>query len=172
MINIADRHIIGTKPLLKLALGTFSAFILLCVFSGTVLYYIYRTDVASEIALYMEKEDTRLHLVEERICIRLGEVISDLLFLSDLVEARRCFTGNAKEISEMETDLLLFSKNKRIYDQIRYINEDGMEIIRVNYNSGKPVIVGEKTSRTNRLATILRRYPSLGREAYIFPRWI
>ena len=144
MNGYADRHIIGYKPLLKLAFFTFLAFVLLCGFSGTILYYIYKAEVKSEMALYMEREEGRLHLVEERISIRLSEVIADLLFLSDLLEARSCFDCDHKKFSDMETVFLLFSKNKRIYDQIRYIDESGMEIIRVNYNSGKPALVYKK----------------------------
>ena len=140
----ADRHIIGSKPLFKLAFWTFSAFILLCTLSGTVLYYIYRTELTGEISLYSEKEEGRLHLVEERIRIRLGEVISDLFFLADLIEVRTCFNGNHKAINDMGTDFLLFSKNKQIYDRIRYISEDGMELIRVNYNSGRPLLAEGK----------------------------
>ncbi len=35
----------------------------------------------------------------------------------------------------------MFARNKRLYDQIRYLNIRGMEVVRVNYNNGRPSIV-------------------------------
>lgn len=142
--GLADRYIIGYRPLFRLAIITFSAFILLCCFSGAVLYYIYESEVQGEISLYMEKEEGRLHLVEERIRIRLSEVIGDLLFLSDILEERSCFNCDHKKLNDVEMIFLLFAKNKRIYDQVRYLDENGREIIRINYGSGKPFVVGQE----------------------------
>jgi len=40
-------------------------------------------------------------------------------------------------------EFLYFSEKKGIYDQIRFLSADGMEIIRINYNEGQPHIVGQ-----------------------------
>ena len=47
---------------------------------------------------------------------------------------------------------LTFSQDRRIYDQIRYIDETGMEIVRINYNDGHPKIVtnGKLQNKANR----------------------
>ena len=34
-----------------------------------------------------------------------------------------------------------FSKTKGLYDQVRFLDENGMEVIRVNFNQGQPYIV-------------------------------
>ncbi|OGV35390.1 MAG: hypothetical protein A2020_06565 [Lentisphaerae bacterium GWF2_45_14] len=142
--NDVDRNIIGRKSLLKLALFSFSVFVLLCSLSGFVLYYIYHAEAEGEIASYMDEEEGRLHLVGERIRIRLTEVISDLLFIADIVEEHTQFFSQSECSRHTMADFILFAKNKRIYDQIRYINEDGIEVMRVNYNSGRPVAVPAK----------------------------
>jgi len=41
----------------------------------------------------------------------------------------------------LEKDFLIFSAKKGISDQVRYINEEGNEIVRINYNNGNPSIV-------------------------------
>ncbi len=52
----------------------------------------------------------------------------------------------------MANDFQVFSQQKRVYDQIRYIDKTGMEVIRVNHINGKAVIVpqGELQSKLGR----------------------
>ena len=39
----------------------------------------------------------------------------------------------------VEEDFLVFVRNKKIYDQLRFIGPDGMEMVRVDWNSGNPI---------------------------------
>jgi len=68
-------------------------------------------------------------------------VTSDLMYLSQNYQLNKYFRGQIKDLNDIEEDFLLFSKNKKLYDQIRYIDESGMEKIRINYNKGNPYIV-------------------------------
>jgi len=56
----------------------------------------------------------------------------------------------AKNRERAEYDFLLFSKNRGIYDQIRFIDITGMERIRINYNNGNPLIVPDKQLQEKR----------------------
>jgi len=67
----------------------------------------------------------------------LNSIITDTLIIARNSEHQII----GKNINIVEGKLLVFSKNKKIYDQIRYINETGKEIIRINFNDGKPAIV-------------------------------
>jgi hypothetical protein len=49
--------------------------------------------------------------------------------------------GDTRHMSMLTGDYLSFSLRKGLYDQIRYLNETGMEVVRVNYNKGQPFIV-------------------------------
>ncbi len=44
-------------------------------------------------------------------------------------------------VTRLINDFSLFSRGSKIFDQIRMLNETGMEIIRVNLFKGKPVFV-------------------------------
>ncbi len=69
-------------------------------------------------------------------------VLSDLMFLSEQNELQRALETNETINWEyLATEYLSFSERKRIYDQIRFIDETGMEIVRVDFNYGNPVIV-------------------------------
>jgi len=67
---------------------------------------------------------------------------SDLHFLPHLNEIMRFKEAGGKEDLEfIENEFLEFIKSKKEYDQLRYINFDGQEIARVNFNNGNPEIV-------------------------------
>jgi len=53
---------------------------------------------------------------------------------------------------QVEHNYLAIVNNKKIYDQLRLINEKGMEVARVNYNSGSPFVVpnGRLQSKADR----------------------
>ncbi len=72
----------------------------------------------------------------------LQTAISDLMFLSEREDLEEILRG--REIGDpthLAKDYLLFSEKKNFYDQIRLLDEKGMEIVRINFNHGKPAIV-------------------------------
>jgi diguanylate cyclase (GGDEF)-like protein/PAS domain S-box-containing protein len=50
-------------------------------------------------------------------------------------------SGGSKAKGDVARDFLAFAASKKKYDQIRYIDSQGMEAVRVNYNDGQPVVV-------------------------------
>lgn len=103
---------------------------------------------------YNEKEDylSRLKL-EERVNVKLEmaliensliEIISDLRFLSQQNELIKMLDkddagGKHKDLIAKEYREL--SRQKQKYDQIRFIDDTGMEKVRVNFNNGDLAIV-------------------------------
>ena len=72
-------------------------------------------------------------------------VVSDLNYLAqegELIEILD--SGKADDKRDIEEEFLRFSEAKGMYDQIRFLNDDGMEIVRVNYNNGRPRIVPDE----------------------------
>ncbi len=74
-------------------------------------------------------------------------VSSDLFYLSQMrmlgefLETKGIIS--AKHITDLAEDLLHLSKSRKIYDQVRLLDENGMEIVRVNFNEGNPSIVAD-----------------------------
>lgn len=69
-------------------------------------------------------------------------LVSDLMFLSEQNELQEMLgSGEAVWQDSLATEYLSFSTRKRLYDQIRFLDETGMEVIRVNFNNGDPYIV-------------------------------
>jgi methyl-accepting chemotaxis protein len=73
-----------------------------------------------------------------------SSVFNDLLYLSQRKELSitKDFSLKDERIRQLN-DFKSFVSNKKIYDQLRYIDKKGQEILRVNYNKGNVISVEE-----------------------------
>lgn len=76
------------------------------------------------------------------ISITLDSIGQDLLLLSDFIEIHHAYNNSDKKLIQLaELNTLALSLRKGLYDQLRYLDLKGNEIIRINYNDGVPSIV-------------------------------
>ncbi len=93
------------------------------------------------IASYTEKAD----MVKNEIQFELSSIVSDLRTLSQINSFTEYLdTGSSNLKLEISQIFEVFSKEKKAYDQIRFINSKGKEIIRINYNKGNPAAVNKE----------------------------
>ncbi len=102
----------------------------------------YNVELDDHRTLMKEEASNELSHILSAVKSEFRLIISDLLFLSEQYELGEAFNANKTINWEgIASGYLSFSTEKRIYDQIRFIDETGMEIIRINYNYGNPTIV-------------------------------
>ncbi|MFC1536516.1 diguanylate cyclase [Pseudomonadota bacterium] len=105
---------------------------------------IYYTNTQAELQLLKSHEVDMVALQKEAIADDFQLVISDLLFLSQQMELSEALEGDDPgDWMHLAMDYLVISSTKKVYDQICFIDADGMEKTRVNYNGGKPDLVAE-----------------------------
>ncbi|RUM35302.1 MAG: hypothetical protein DSY58_07130, partial [Desulfobulbus sp.] len=91
----------------------------------------------------------------------LKNVSNDLFYLRDSVTLNSLVNALAGDdilnsstaVKNLEKDFLAFSKQKKIYYQVRFLNADGMEVVRVDRNEGESTIIAK-----NRLQNKKTRY--------------
>ncbi|MBU2705593.1 response regulator [Zooshikella marina] len=72
-------------------------------------------------------------------------ITSDLLFLANEQELKKSLDNTTTlSIENIKKQWTSFSAIKKNYDQIRWIDEAGLEQIRINYNNGKPYAVAKE----------------------------
>lgn len=77
-----------------------------------------------------------------QIDLFLQEVHGDVLFLSELSSLRNFIgSGNEEVKNNLEKDFLSFSNEKRIFHQIRYIDENGQEMVSIHSQEGFSEII-------------------------------
>lgn len=93
------------------------------------------------------KLEDKVTLVSFGIEDFLKNVSTDLFYLRDssllktMVDGGNSFAQTQQARQDLEQDFLAFSKHKAIYHQIRFLDTNGMEILRVDRNQGTSSIV-------------------------------
>ena len=117
-------------------------FLPLLVLLGGVAGFIYHLDFKREIKVAMEKERQQVELQKNIIASDFNAISSHFMILSELKEYEKLF----KEMTipnrhALAKKFLSVAGQIKLYDQVRFLNAQGLEIIRVNYNNGNPLIV-------------------------------
>lgn len=123
-----------------IAMRFFPIFIPLAVVTVIAIYALFSMNQRSAKEIIQNDEHHNIEHLKAVSSGNLRSVIADLLILSDHnkhIEAssRGGITGG----EELAHEYMSFSNRKGIYDQIRYIDKEGMEVVRVNYEGGKAV---------------------------------
>lgn len=99
----------------------------------------------------------------------LKYVINSLLTLSESKILKNYWVNNKIE-EFISSEYLLTITNNQIYDQIRLINNQGMELIRVNFNEGSPKIVSPENLQNKKERYYFKESIKLGPgQVYISP---
>ena len=114
------------------------ALILSCIIS----FAFYSTDQQSRKKNLENQEMFNISQQQKIIQNDIKNIIADLLIMVHHYHLHSIIEGDfAFGFDTISEEFLIFARQKKIYDQVRYLDKSGMEIIRVNYNNGRPAIV-------------------------------
>ena len=123
-------------------------FIALTLLLGVVAAAHFYVDYRAERTLRDAREKLNVELARRALAADIAAVTTDLLFLGRLVESlsfeRSAAAGRKRYLDEV---FLTFSQEKGLYDQIRFLDVNGMELVRVNLEGGDPVVVDDDRLR-------------------------
>lgn len=98
-------------------------------------------DMRSKKAILSSNEENQVQLISQVVKDDLQNINSDLFYLASLPQLKNYLdTGGPIPVS-LEEDFLLFSQHRKKYDQIRYLDNSGMEIIRINFDGNSSTII-------------------------------
>ena len=86
----------------------------------------------------ISNEQNLLKIENNVVSNRINKISSDLLYLLDSFQLEDQGDGN---YSKQEQQFLAFSSRKKLYNQIRFIDVEGNEVIRVNYKDNRATLV-------------------------------
>ena len=117
----------------------------LIILTGGILMLICNRDQKAENITIKRRESLLINNQTKMIVHDFKSIIADLTYLSRVNELREMSAEiNPGALRGLAEEFLAFCKAKEIYDQIRFLNEKGMEVVRVDYNNGKPFIMPEE----------------------------
>ncbi len=110
----------------------------------TFLMYQFDTDNS----LKLTRQNAELNIANQKDLFEqeFSVVVGDLIFLSRLHSMNDLLHNAEDRITQqvLAKDFKLFANQKRKYDQVRYLDRHGMEVVRINYRNGKADVVERK----------------------------
>lgn len=133
------------SPISSGVAGEFLRFFLPISLVLTVLFFAFELmRMQVQLADIKAREAGHEELARNSIIRDLENLGTDLLILAGSESMVRLLDGSTPAARHALADrYLVFSKDRGIYDQIRYIDETGAEVVRINYNDGAPAIVAD-----------------------------
>lgn len=103
--------------------------------------FVYYKNIETDLILMKRNEYQIIQKQQSLILKTLQNVVGDLMVAASHHEIRHMFENDDSAYSNTSAEFSELVKYKKKYDQVRYINEDGEEKVRVNYTGGNAVIV-------------------------------
>ena len=122
----------------NLKLYFLGSFFLVFILSFLV-FYIFEVEVRDiKLKELRESEENLIDFQNELLGKEFSMVLGDLHYLHHIYDDR---LYNNEDMDHIYKDWIEFSNQRRIYDQIRFIDKDGNEKIRINYDDNQAYLV-------------------------------
>lgn len=122
----------------------FVVFLFTVLMIGGITVLIYYLESKGEELIVKTQEKEHLQLVKTVISNELKDIASDLTILAAHQEVTSVLENdNPVHKDRLVHEFLAFSESKKIYDQARFLDVNGMEIIRVNLDENQAYLVPE-----------------------------
>jgi len=120
--------------LLREFLGIYLPLCIMLAIVGSMHYYTFYTTERNN---REASESLNVDLARRMIISDISSVVSDLMFLARHIEQQGLLEAPPRVLEQrIALEFSVFAEKKGLFDQIRYLDKSGMEIVRVNYNGG------------------------------------
>ncbi|HBQ97304.1 MAG TPA: hypothetical protein DD761_02065 [Cyanobacteria bacterium UBA11691] len=104
--------------------------------------FIYTQEIKQAKTLLQIQVTNSLEGQTDQISREFQLIVSDLKILAELNELQNYLVDSmVEQRNALSNELFHFSVHKHLYDQIRFLDQTGLEIVRVNFNKGQPSVV-------------------------------
>ncbi|MFH0274866.1 diguanylate cyclase domain-containing protein [Vibrio jasicida] len=152
-------------------------FLLVAVF-GAIIHYDKSASEEAEKSNIRVQQKALLEGKKQYIEWVMGSVVRETALLSDIMEARKVYDVVALlpvakrdvELTRLSTILEAVSQRKEVYDQLRYLDLEGNEVVRINFNDGHSQVVPTEQLQNKSHRYYFNRALQLGcRKIYVSP---
>ena len=135
VVQVDPRRIIVLTVLLGLA---FSALLAI-----PFMFY-QRAETENSLSLMQAEQERVVKLAAGAIHQEMDAVLSDLRYLSQHNAIRNHLARDSRGSRiDLAMEYVGLARQKRLYDQVRFIGLDGREVVRVDFNNGRPETVAD-----------------------------
>ena len=102
---------------------------------------IYRQDVVNQRVMLSQEAEHVVDLQNALLLSELRGAQSDLLYLADQEFLQQFVSDKDSPRANLEQEYINFAHRQELYDQIRFLDTSGQELVRINYHAGEAEIV-------------------------------
>ena len=135
-----------TEPrpsIVRRSLGLFLIiFVLSGAFVGGIVMIFYRSEVSNHLNNLKKQETFSIKLQSQTVEDILDTIVGDLHFLQGQNELQEFLASReTSHLDKIAEEYKSLAMQKKIYDQVRFLDKNGMEIVKIDYNQGHPIRV-------------------------------
>ncbi|MCA9077563.1 MAG: hypothetical protein KDA93_21235 [Planctomycetaceae bacterium] len=108
---------------------------------GGVVWIVYLQETHHEASLLSQQGTQRIDEEYDFLNSAIETVRSDVLYLAEQKTLQDFLSGHPETRRELEQEYVRFGTRRSVYDQIRFLDTQGNEVIRVNFRGGQAEIV-------------------------------
>lgn len=97
-------------------------------------------DIINDKNLLEQNQAALVKIARDLTINELEQIVTDIKYLNTSPLFLE-YVNKGKEKNSVENEWIVFSDSKMKYDQLRYLDDQGNELMRINYNNGRPEIV-------------------------------
>lgn len=128
---------LGIKPFWRIFIPSTIVVIIITV-------SIYSVETGRKVERLLSDERNQSQLLQQIMSAEFELVVSDLMILSENKHLQVLLVSEDPQYyDDIGHDFISYATRKKLYDQIRFLDETGMEIVRVNFNDGEPALVAK-----------------------------
>ena len=115
---------------------------------GGLLFWSYSVNERGERTLLEQGERLAITLAHIALDHEFDEVVADVRLLADSPQLQWVLDHPYARPDRLVAEYLALSRYRRLYDQVRFLDAAGMEIVRVTSNQGQPAAVPQAALRS------------------------
>ncbi|SMF29227.1 response regulator [Desulfovibrio gilichinskyi] len=145
--------------------------IILVVLTGVGCYHMFRSESDSYEKIVKVNAKMYNRLLAQKMSLDLKNMFNDIELACSYIDVQRFLKSrNPVKRSDLELEYISLCNIRKVYDQVRILGLDGMELIRVNYNDGYPAAVAPDKLQNKNNRYYFRNSLELKRgEIYVSP---
>lgn len=159
------------KPILEFL----KVFIVLVIISELTILLFYHSKIKANNNIFFNHEKYVVNMQNQAINKELKVIIDDVILLAEHTQILEIWEADKsrkeKLINQLRREYQVFSKGRgQLYDQLRYIDVNGDERVRINMVNGKPQIVQKDNLQNKKMRYYFRDIMKLNEnQIYISP---
>ncbi|SDL37598.1 Signal transduction histidine kinase [Maridesulfovibrio ferrireducens] len=110
---------------------------------GCYIMYLQEADSIEKVIKINAKMHNRL--LAQKVSLDLRSLFNDIQLVSNHIEVQHFLRKNdSVNRTDLESEFIALCQIRKVYDQVRILDNDGMELVRVNDNNGHPAAVPQE----------------------------